>query len=610
MNLLELLAALAAYLENERLGALATRLITASTDEAFADLHSDDAEVLSPDELVELRTALSAAADSLLDVEAGLSDEVLGHLDVVRQALAATTGEEAARQADAAEREARREQLAAEIAGLVEGATDPDPGEGGEGDEGEGGGEGGEGDEGGEGAAGAEAAPAAEPVPVAAGAAPARRAPALAAVAARRPAGAQPRPAPSAELAPILAAGSFGGFQHGTPLDAAQQIEAWEAAFTSALNWESGRDPVRVTTIRTQFPEDRMLTDESARRNTRLVDAVVSRQAIAASGGIVSPITYSRAMPVLGTTARPVRDALANFGAEATGTIGTMPPPQLGAAEGGVTIWTEANDRLAAPGGSPANPTTKACLRITNPTVEETYVDAIVGCLELGNFGLRYFREHAAAWQELLAVETARIAENKLLDTISDEGVDIDVGQVLDTVRTVFAGIDRATSVYGYRHRDPNIRYRFIAPDRLFSNMRASMVRQMPLGSMDETMMLAEATIARWFAIRNVNVTWHLDGPTGQGFDVQGDGDLQGWASVAQTHLFPEGEWLYLNGGVFNQGVVRDSVLNETNDAQMWGEIFEAAHHHGHDSWNLAFDIVPDGTYAAPVALSIAGTGS
>lgn len=615
MNLLEMIAALAAYLNLERLGELATRLIQ-STVADDDPLHAD-VEALSSDEMTELRTLMATARDTLLDEDRddGLSDDVLAHLETARQVIVAQAAEETRLAEDAANREAERQRLADEINAILDGPPE------GEGDEGAGDGEGaGEGDgdgaegseagtEGGEGAGGAPA-PAEAPAPaMAAAGAPAAR---ISNVRARRPDANRPRAATGPGVVPFTAAGSFGGYDPGHQLTPAQLGEVMEEAVLAGRGYSGPRMRSNVGRLAiTQWPDERFLTD-NPRDNARKLAATVSPQALAAAGGICAPIAVSLDMPTIGEDDRPIAaTAMTRFGAEARGAVATLPPPILGDATDAITIWTHANDRKAAglDGGSPS-PATKPCMRITCPEEEETIVDAIVSCIELGNFELRFFRENAEAWQRIMLVEAARIAENKLLGILNTGSTSVTVAPVLGTVRNVFAALDRATAKYRWLHRDYRVRFRWVAPYNLFFNMRADLVRQMPVGTMDETMALAEATIARWLEVRGINVTWHKDGLAGQTWAAQGDGPLEGWQDTAQTFLYPEGEWLFLDGGRLDFGVVRDSVLNATNDVQIEFEIFENAHHHGRDSWELTFDVVPDGSYSAPVDLDLEATGS
>jgi len=560
---------------------------------------------LSRDDVEGCRDALRAAGAELLAADA--TDETLAALGVVSAASTALVERIAALDADDANRETQRAELAEAIAALDPDNADPEnpdpddpdaapvddpdaaPAETPPADD------------------AAETPPVAEPV-----AAAATPQPRISNVNARRPPASQPHvPAAQVQRAPLVAAGAYAGAQPGQELDAEMAIRTWEEAYIASQEWIGGNPKIPVQSMRAlaMFPNERRLTGDSA-ENTRKVAAATNTRALAAAGGICAPINVDYSLPVVGSTDRPVRDALARFGAEARGGVSTLPPPILGAAAAGITVWTHANDLAALPGGASPDPAVKAKMRATCPTPETTTVDAVVGRLVFGNFGLRYFREQAEAWQRLLLVEQARVAENKLLTTIAAGSEAVTVGELLSTERDVLAGLDRATAGFVYRHRDPNMRFAFIAPGWMQNNIRTSVARGIPVGTMDETLALADAAIARWFAARGITPAWHLDGETGQGFSAQIDGTLNPWPDTAITYLHPVGEWLFLDGGEFNQGIYRDSVLNDTNDAEFFAETFENAHHHGRESLRITFDIVPNGTYSCCTEIDIATTGS
>jgi hypothetical protein len=51
--------------------------------------------------------------------------------------------------------------------------------------------------------------------------------------------------------------------------------------------------------------------------------------------------------------------------------------------------------------------------------------------------------------------------------------------------------------------------------------------------------------------------------------------EMMGRGRVEHIKLgFPEGTFLYIDGGTLDLGLVRDSTLNSTNDFQVFGEIF------------------------------------
>jgi hypothetical protein len=68
------------------------------------------------------------------------------------------------------------------------------------------------------------------------------------------------------------------------------------------------------------------------------------------------------------------------------------------------------------------------------------------------------------------------------------------------------------------------------------------------------------------------------------------------------AYLFPEGSHLYLDGGVLELGIVRDSVLNANNNFQLFGEGFENAAFVGITSLAITSSVCDNGAVTAPHA--------
>jgi hypothetical protein len=583
-----------------------------------------DLSELSDDELTELNENLAAASDELL--EGDPTDQALDDVERVATAVESIRTEQGVR-AEAAETRAER---AATLADRIHG--EPESAEGGEGGEGGDGGDGGDGANGADGGDGGDAGNAegtegdgegassgdtagsegddedteGESERIAA-AAPPR----LARTNARRPRSTRPRPSPAAvpQLS-LTASANLPGIQAGQVLDTPDLIgQAFGEAIRASVGYAGPAMKVPIARVGAMnadevFGPDRYL-DGDKRRNAQKIDNVTSLSALTASGGICAPAETRYDLPILGgTEARPVRDGLTTrFGADRGG-VRTLPPPILTDLDGAVSIWTEANDQ------DPSDPATKPCLTVTCPDEEETFVDAIVRCLKFGNFRARYFPEQVQAWVQLAGVEQAREAEIKALTAIGDGSTQVTAETVLGTTRTVLAVLDRALPQFRQRHRlDPNHPFRWGAPFWLRDQIRTDLARELP-GSTDERLAMADAQIEAFFTMRHVNVTWLLEGETGQMYGAQGDGALLGWKSTVVTYLFPEGSWLFLDGGTLDLGIVRDSTLNSTNDFQMFAETFENVHFHGVESLRIVIDVCPDGSTSGTVDIDPCTTGS
>lgn len=565
-------------------------------DQELADLLARLAE-LTDDELADLRTRLDDEANRLLDGDAD-DDDTIAALEAVSEGIAAAKAEQQGRKAAREERAAKKAALADKIKGLA--GEDED--EGGEEEDGEGTADDKATED--EKAPAGVAASATEDTP---------KAPVVSKVAARRPEAAKPKPAVTAADFVLTASANVPGIPMGARLDNNPDMLAQAfLAVADGTRGYRGRDRVKVpfATARLADPlyeqgGERFLGRDARTNEQRIhagqrafVDAVV------ASGGICAPQQVNYDMPTLGVSSRPFRDGLVRFGADRGG-IRTLPPPLLTDVDDAISVWDHDTD--LDPDGA-----TKPCLTLTCPDEDETLVEAIVRCLEVGNFRARFFPEQVQAWLDLAAVAHARFAEQRLIATVAAGSVATTAQELLGTTPNLLAVLDRAIAGYRGRHRDPNIRLRWAVPHWLIDNMKTDFARSMPVGTVDETMAIAEATITRFFTSRGVSITTMLEGEAGQTMSTpQGAGSINPWPDSAVTYLWPDGDWLFLDGGQLDLGLVRDSTLNSTNDTQIFMETFEGAHHHGAaESLRISVDVCPDGKRGALATIDPCTTGS
>lgn len=572
--------------------------------------NADVAAAVTDDDLSTLRTDLKSTAKALLE---DADDDKLAKARELATA-AKTVGGVITTRAEAAEAlDAEAQALLAELDaddgdggegegdegagdeggdGAGEGEGDPAGGEG-EG-EGEGGATTGDGDAGGENETGEGEG---EVVPLAATGSPAR-------ANARRPRSmrAQARPEPEPESMVLRASANVPGVQAGEVLDSNDKVlRVFENALrATGARYRGPRVEIPLFSLgafdaEEIYGKDRTL-GRDARTNEEKIDKITSGSALKASGGIcvAPPLQYD--LPILGTDGRPLRDSLARFGAQRGG-VRLLPPPVLSDVVGAVGAWTNDND--IDPGSD--GPSTKPCVVLNCPDESETLVYAVTQCLTIGNFRNQFFPEQVKAWTQLVGVQAARFSETRMLTKIGDESTQVAVTQVLGTTRTVLAALDRrAASVRSHHRLDPQFPLRMEAPFWLLNNMITDLAREIP-GATDERLAMSEAQIEAFFTVRHINVTWLLDGEAGQVFANQVDGDLIGWPSEVVVYLFVEGTWLHLDAGQIDFGIVRDSVLNATNDFQMFSEVFEEVAFHGvpGTSARMAIDICPSGETAS-----------
>jgi len=399
----------------------------------------------------------------------------------------------------------------------------------------------------------------------------------------------------------IIAAGDVPGKGVGSPFANSRDVADGMVQRLHALRRTSGGDGEQVTvaSIIAEFPEDRMLSSQDPEANWTKIQKVSSREALTAAAGVCAPLDVSYDIFGVGCVERPVKEALATFSADRGG-IRYVKPPELSFVEGAVGFWDsvtgqvvdiQGNPTAAGPGGVPAAGTQKPCLSVDCPCEEAAIVDAVTLCLCFNNLTGRVYPEMVERHNEMGLIQHARFAEMQLLKTIKDNSTHVGPaaaaaantaskasgpGNVFGSARDALIALDQA--VAGYRSRNricSDVNLRVIMPEWFKNYARADVVAQAPSASFDETFALADAAIDRWFAARNVNVTWSLD------LDVIGaQPDNQAFftpPAKLEFALFTEGTWLFLDGGTLDLGIVRDSTLNKSNEYCMFVETFESA---------------------------------
>jgi chemotaxis protein histidine kinase CheA len=415
------------------------------------------------------------------------------------------------------------------------------------------------------------------------------------------------RPATLKAAAPVVitAGADLPGITAGSEFSSMSEVAQALLSRKHGMNRTSGGDGEQhtIATFSTTFPESRRLNANDIEGNRAKINAIVSPEAIVAAGGLTAPVETSYDIFELGeTSVRPVRDALAVFGADRGG-LRFMTPPVLADLAGAVSVWTMQDDIDASTPESP-NPV-KPCLRVAAGVEVIVYTDAIPLCLTFGNLGARAYPELVERHTQLAMVQQARFAETRLLTRIGALSTQVTAAAELGAARDIFVQIEQAAAAYRSRYRlDPSSPLRTIFPEWFKNALRADLTKQLPGDGRDGTFNLAEAEINKWFTTRNINVSWHLDGETGQIFGAQADGALLGFPTNVIWYLFSEGTFLFLDGGTLDLGLVRDSTLNGTNDYKVFVETFEGVAKVGVESLRVASVLKIKGASSSTVAVA------
>lgn len=412
----------------------------------------------------------------------------------------------------------------------------------------------------------------------------------------------------------LTASADLDGIKAGQVLDADSLALSIRAAAERKTAVPAGfRDHVVVASLdlrnNPNIPEYRRLRMNDDGGNTRKIEALVASAAngidpeadafaLTASGGICAPVAPYYELANVSTVLRPVRDALVGFIADRGG-INFAPPPVLSDITTAVGIITAAQDEAGGSGG------TKSCQTVICPSFQVVTVDSIYHCVTAPNLGARAFPEQIAQFNALVLAAHARVAETNLLDAIKAGSTNVTAnGQAVGgdgAVATLLADILVAAAGIRSRNRMvPGTRLQAILPawtaDILVSDLVASQFDRFEY---------TQAGVQALLASFGINVAWTIDGPssgTGQVFGVQNAGAVVGFPLEIQWALFHAGSWLFVDSGVLELGIVRDSVLNATNSYQIFGESWENVAGVGVESLWITSTVCPSGVVSATAA--------
>ncbi len=419
-------------------------------------------------------------------------------------------------------------------------------------------------------------------------------------------------PQPSRDLVSMTAAIGGLGPDIGQPVD---ELEV--ARMTIKKRSQFGRIPqgtkgekisIAQFDFKEEYPEDRHFSNSPADQS--LIDSVTDQSAIrrafenrregalVASGGLCAPVTPYYNLQMVSVPDRPVRAALPAFLADRGG-INAALPLSLSSITTGVGDISAAHDKA---GGSSA---TKTCQVIACPSFVETDVEIIYHCIQFGNLGARTFPERVAQANSLVLAAHARVAESMLLSAISAASTKVTAASITGATGDLLGQILTAANGMRSRHRmDPEAVLRIMLPDWSLDLLISDIIR-----SQFQRFDMTEEGVVALLRSFDLEPSFYIDGPAGgqQVFGAQVAGPLLSFPANVVWYLFPEGSFLYLDGGTLELGIVRDSVLNSTNDFQIFGESFENVAFVGVESLVVTSATCDSGAVSLPVVVSECG---
>ena len=408
--------------------------------------------------------------------------------------------------------------------------------------------------------------------------------------------------APRRESA-LIASSDIPGFPTGGKLDGMNGLVAAMQARASALpishtesgNWEEApRFP--IATIQREFKYKMDLSATPAQIN-EVLTAATNPDVLVAAGGWCSPseISYDffnvvcedgmLDLPTIGINRGGIRWPIsASFG----DLVGNA----------AMWTWTELQD-VAAVTGTGAG--TKTCARVPCPTFDEERLQCDGICLTVGNLTEDAFPELIANHTRLLFAAHAHKMNGRYITALLAESGTAITGMGA-AGSGVVAPVLGAISLAAIDYRDKyamceDAVLEVILPRWLRAAMRSDLRKR---GGDYAYLTVADAALMNMFDMENVRVQWVNDWQVRtSGFPGQ-TSPIVVWPTTVQFMIFAPGTFVLGRGLRLNLGVIRDSVLNATNDhTGIWQEECWLIAKMGHESRLYTVPICPDGTVGA-----------
>jgi hypothetical protein len=259
-------------------------------------------------------------------------------------------------------------------------------------------------------------------------------------------------------------------------------------------------------------------------------------------------------------------------------------------------LWTEADD-IAAATGSP----TKPCIRVPCPDFDEERLEAYGYCLTAGNLTNDAYPEATANTLRLLMSAHAHVINARLIAlmlTRSTAALPISGGAVTDSAAP------RIYNAVGLAATDYRARYGMCIEDVLEVVLpywvRDVIQADLAWKAGVELGDIPLSEINRYFTARNIAVQWVNDWQVRGASQFGNATPMAAWPTTADFLIYAAGTFVHGNGMTLDLGVIRDSVLNETNDhTAAWSEEAHLIAKVGHESRRYTVGFQVNGSTSA-----------
>jgi hypothetical protein len=403
---------------------------------------------------------------------------------------------------------------------------------------------------------------------------------------ARKVAALSPQPeAPSQVEAPVVitAAADIPGVPTGAEMNVSAVARAMHDKARALSN---GSPRVPIARFSLPYSQDRKLGADLA-YNMEVLDRVRAPQALVAAGGWCAP--SQNLYTLFGIEAG---DGLLDLPSVQVTRGGLNVPDFLGIddAAGALWTWTEADDIAAHDPEAPEGE--KPCLRIPCPSFTDYRLVAEGLCITNGNLTDRAFPELTTRFVALALNAHLHRLSGAMIADISGSATGVTIGAYpTSAAGSILNAIDLQVEDYRSQFRMAvGAVLEAIFPLWTRALIRADLAMRMGV----ELTNVTDAVVDAHFAARKVRAQFVHDYQP-----LYGLAPATAWPTTLDFLLYPAGGYVMGDGGVIDLGIVRDSVLNATNDyTAAWTEQLYLVAQLGPAAREVTVDFAVDGVTA------------
>ncbi len=322
---------------------------------------------------------------------------------------------------------------------------------------------------------------------------------------------------------------------------------------------------------------NRKLIDDAISAHQSTIDGILDEEGLVASGGICAPAEASYDFFRLAVPQNPVERALPALRLP-RGVMRYLVPPSFRDITGGISEITCAEDAagyVSTPVdcGGPGPTPDKGCVCVTCPDVAECCVTAISQCVRWGNFNYYTFPEQVEAFMQDMAVNFAITKEQLYMNAIHNASTPATSGAAYGASKDLFWDWQVAAVAYRYRnHMALDAVLDIFVPSWALDAIKIDLANNAYNGA--DYMSVTDAQVLAAFRSRNLRPTFYYDGaePVAAPDQPQVPGPLNQFPTEMVSYLFAPGTFVRITAFELDFGIVRDHILNSTNDLTMFME--------------------------------------